>query len=130
MKLSTVRSSKMVTLWYVASSIGRACRFLRVCVVAGGFPMAFSTRSLSVRTRVSAEPGDGSVDLLTVAEAAAYLRVSRATLWRWCQERRVPGCKIGHEWRINGPALRRQMAAGEQPNPEGDPVGRSAATLT
>lgn len=38
--------------------------------------------------------------LLTVAEAAGYLRVSQATLWRWCQEGRVPALKIGREWRI------------------------------
>ena len=92
--------------------------------------MAFRIESTSVSNRVSVEPGDGMEVLLTVAEAAAYLRVSRATLWRWCQEGRVPGCKIGHEWRINGPALRRQMAAGEQPNPEGDPIGRSAAIVS
>ncbi len=39
-------------------------------------------------------------DLLTVEEAAAYLRVSRATVWRWCKTRRVPAVKIGREWRI------------------------------
>ncbi len=39
-------------------------------------------------------------DLLMVEEAAAYLRVSRATVWRWCKSRRVPAVKIGREWRI------------------------------
>ncbi len=39
-------------------------------------------------------------DLLTVEEAAAYLRVSRATVWRWCKSRKVPAVKIGREWRI------------------------------
>lgn len=75
--------------------------------------MVFPIQTASVSTRVSAAPGDGREVLLTVSEAAAYLRVSRATLWRWCQEGRVPALKIGHEWRINGPALRRQVAAGE-----------------
>ena len=50
-------------------------------------------------------------ELLTVAEAAACLRVSRATLWRWCQEGRVPAFKIGHEWRIIGSDLKRLIAA-------------------
>ena len=51
-------------------------------------------------------------ELLTVAEAAACLRVSRATLWRWCQEGRVPALKIGHEWRILlGPVLQRLVEA-------------------
>jgi excisionase family DNA binding protein len=44
--------------------------------------------------------------VLTVAEAAAYLRVSRATMWRWCQAQRVPATKIGHEWRIDADGLR------------------------
>ncbi len=39
-------------------------------------------------------------DLLTVEEAAAYLRVSRATVWRWCKSHKVPAVKIGREWRI------------------------------
>jgi excisionase family DNA binding protein len=89
--------------------------------------MALPIQTASVCTRVSAEPGDGMDVLLTAAEAAAYLRVSQATLWRWCQEGRVPGFKIGHEWRINGPALRQQIAAGEQPNAVGDTAERSAA---
>jgi excisionase family DNA binding protein len=50
--------------------------------------------------------------LLTVREAAGYLRVSQATLWRWCQEGRVPAFKIGHEWRVVTPALQRLVAAG------------------
>ena len=50
-------------------------------------------------------------ELLTVAEAAAYLRVSQATLWRWCQEGRVPAFKIGHEWRVVNPALQRLVEA-------------------
>ena len=89
--------------------------------------MSFPDGSLSVCAPDFTGPGDEQ--LLTVAEAAAYLRVSRATLWRWCQEGRVPGFKIDHEWRINGPALRRQMTAGEQPNAAGDTAGRSVSTV-
>lgn len=44
-------------------------------------------------------------ELLTVDEVAAYLRVSRSTVWRWCQAKRVPAFKIGREWRISGPVL-------------------------
>ena len=39
--------------------------------------------------------------LLTTEEVAAYLRVSRCTVWRWCQEKRLPAFKIGREWRIS-----------------------------
>jgi len=38
--------------------------------------------------------------LLTVEEAAAYLRVSKATVWRWCSRGMLPAFKLGREWRI------------------------------
>jgi excisionase family DNA binding protein len=65
--------------------------------------------------------------LLTVAEAAGYLRVSRATLWRWCQEGRVPAFKIGHEWRVVNPALQRLVeAAAPADAPRADPLPTSS----
>jgi excisionase family DNA binding protein len=51
-------------------------------------------------------------DLLTVEEAAAYLRVSRATVWRWCKSRKVPAVKIGREWRIMKQTLIDLLARG------------------
>ena len=48
--------------------------------------------------------------LLTVRKAAGYSRVGRATLWRWCQEGRVPALKIAHAWRIVGTDLLRLTA--------------------
>lgn len=39
-------------------------------------------------------------DLLTIAEAAEYLRLSKRTTWRWCRSGRLPAFKIGHQWRI------------------------------
>jgi excisionase family DNA binding protein len=40
-------------------------------------------------------------NLLTVEEAAALLRVSRSTVWRWCKEGTLKSAfKIGHTWRI------------------------------
>ena len=72
---------------------------------------------------------NGKEVLLTVAEAAAYLRVSRATLWRWCQEGRVPAFKIGHEWRVVNPALQRLVAAAVPADGSGDdPVPTVSAT--
>ncbi|MFQ5613529.1 MAG: helix-turn-helix domain-containing protein [Anaerolineae bacterium] len=38
--------------------------------------------------------------LLTVSEVAAYLRVSRVTVWRWCQRGVIPAFQIGRTWRI------------------------------
>ena len=39
-------------------------------------------------------------ELLTVQEVADYLRVSRVTAWRWCQEGTIPAFRIGRNWRI------------------------------
>jgi excisionase family DNA binding protein len=50
-------------------------------------------------------------ELLTVEEVASYLRVSRSTVWRWCQEKKVPAFKIGREWRISRPVLEDLVAA-------------------
>jgi excisionase family DNA binding protein len=40
-------------------------------------------------------------ELLTVKEVAAYLRVSRVTIWRWCQQGTIPASQIGRNWRID-----------------------------
>jgi len=56
--------------------------------------------------------GQVSERLLTTKEVAAYLRVSRSTVWRWCQEQRLPAFKIGREWRISQARLDRLI--GEQ----------------
>lgn len=37
---------------------------------------------------------------LTTEEAAAYLRVSQQTIWRWCKDGRLPAFQIGRVWRI------------------------------
>ena len=44
-------------------------------------------------------------DLLTVKEVAIYLRVSRVTVWRWCQQGVIPASRIGHHWRIRRASL-------------------------
>lgn len=40
-------------------------------------------------------------ELLTVPEVAAYLRVTRVTVWRWCQQGTIPASRIGRNWRIH-----------------------------
>lgn len=40
-------------------------------------------------------------ELLTVAEVADYLRVSRVTVWRWCQQEVIPASQVGRIWRIH-----------------------------
>ena len=39
--------------------------------------------------------------VLTVGEVAAYLRVNRATVWRWCQQAVIPATRVGRTWRIH-----------------------------
>ncbi len=39
-------------------------------------------------------------ELLTVAEVAEHLRVSRVTVWRWCRKGILPAFQVGRVWRI------------------------------
>lgn len=43
---------------------------------------------------------ESSSDVLTTHEAAAYLKVSQYTIWRWCKNGQLPAFQIGREWRI------------------------------
>lgn len=55
-------------------------------------------------------PGTGQTmeKLLTVQEAAASLRVSRSTVWRWCRDGTLSSAfKIGRNWRIHRSELER-----------------------
>lgn len=40
-------------------------------------------------------------EILTVREIAEYLKVSRTTVWRWCNEGHLPAFKIGQSWRVH-----------------------------
>ena len=39
-------------------------------------------------------------ELMTVQEVATYFRVSRVTVWRWCQKGLIPAFQIGRNWRV------------------------------
>ena len=39
-------------------------------------------------------------EMLTVDEVAEYLRVSRATICRWCGSGNLPAFRIGKSWRV------------------------------
>ena len=41
-----------------------------------------------------------SSGMLTVDEVAEYLRVSRATICRWCGTGKLPAFKVGKSWRV------------------------------
>ncbi len=44
-------------------------------------------------------------DLLSVDDVAGYLEVSKATIYHWCRQGRLPCLKIGKSWRIRRAAL-------------------------
>lgn len=43
---------------------------------------------------------DTSIKLLTLAEAATILKISKRTLHRMIQNRQIPAFKVGGQWRI------------------------------
>ena len=49
----------------------------------------------------------GSEKLLNTAQLGQFLSVSQETVARWCQQGRLPGFKIGGEWRVRQSDLNR-----------------------
>lgn len=45
-------------------------------------------------------PPENSQEILTVEEVAAYLKLQPQTVYKWAQEGRIPGTKLGKEWRF------------------------------
>lgn len=48
--------------------------------------------------------------VMTVADVAAFLRLSESTVYRLAQEGKLPGRKIGGAWRFLRPALEQWLA--------------------
>ena len=46
-------------------------------------------------------------EILTVREVAEYLKLSRTTIWRWCNEGKLQAFKVGRSWRIHRSELER-----------------------
>lgn len=55
-------------------------------------------------------------DILTVQEVANYLKVSRSTVWRWCNEGRLQAFKAGHGWRVHRLAVEKLIGSKEELN--------------
>ena len=76
-------------------------------------------------------------ELLTVREVAQYLRVSRVTVWRWCQQGVIPASQVGRNWRIRRddllhllmPAQGLPNARPVQPQPETNNHSNTKTTL-
>jgi excisionase family DNA binding protein len=39
-------------------------------------------------------------EILTIREVSDYLRLSRTTVWRWCNEGKLLAFKVGRGWRV------------------------------
>ena len=53
-------------------------------------------------------------DLLSVDDVAGYLEVSKATIYHWCRQGRLPCLKIGKSWRIRRAALEAFLSQSER----------------
>jgi excisionase family DNA binding protein len=54
----------------------------------------------SIRERRIMKKPDTVIKLLTLAEAATILKISKRTLHRMIQHRQIPAFKVGGQWRI------------------------------
>jgi len=55
---------------------------------------------LAFRSNILMKKPDTSIRLLTLAEAAGILKISKRTLHRMIQNRQIPAFKVGGQWRI------------------------------
>ena len=56
-------------------------------------------------------------DVLTITELAAYLKLSKSTLYKLAQEGKVPGQKVGKHWRFRRESIDRWRDAGHMSCP-------------
>jgi excisionase family DNA binding protein len=59
-------------------------------------------------------------EILTVKEVSDYLRLSRATVWRWCNDGTLPAFKVGRGWRVHRGDVEKLLAQGVA-TPRADP---------
>ena len=65
-------------------------------------------------------------DLLTPEEVAEYVRVNPQTIYRLLRSGRLPGAKIGHQWRVRKADLDAYLhgQAGAAPVATGQPTDK------
>jgi excisionase family DNA binding protein len=52
---------------------------------------------------------DETPEIMTIGEAAKYLRISRSSLYKVTREGRIPCQKVGRQWRFSREALDRWL---------------------
>jgi excisionase family DNA binding protein len=71
------------------------------------------TKSAPPVSRTAAKPGE----VLTLAEAAAYLRVGEPDVLRLVREQGLPGRKVGEDWRFLKAAVAGWLGTPSAPDP-------------
>jgi len=61
---------------------------------------------------------DSNISLLTLAEAASILKISKRTLHRMIQHRQIPAFKVGGQWRILESRFQEWVEEEEQTTPK------------
>lgn len=63
-----------------------------------------------------------SGEILTIDELAAYLKISKSTLYKLVREGKLPSQKVGKHWRFRKEAIDRWLdeTPTEDPRPEGE----------
>ncbi len=80
-------------------------------------PMTGHGASVPVfRPRSTLRGGICMDEILTVQEVANYLKVSRSTVWRWCNQGKLFAFKAGHGWRV--PRMAVERLVGQLPQEE------------
>jgi excisionase family DNA binding protein len=64
---------------------------------------------------VEVNGGPATTEVLTLAEAAAYLRLAEPEVERLIHEQGLPARKVGSEWRFLKAAIQHWLATGSQP---------------
>ena len=52
---------------------------------------------------------NGSGEVLSIEELAAYLRIPRSTIYKLVRVGRIPAKKVGRQWRFNKAAIDRWL---------------------
>ena len=60
-----------------------------------------------------------SPDVMTLNEVAEYLRIPRSTAYKLVQEGRLPGQKVGRQWRFRRDTIDRWLDEGGQAEADG-----------
>lgn len=58
--------------------------------------------------------------VMTIGELAEYLKLSRSTLYKLCQEGKVPGQKVGRHWRFHRTVIDLWLTRGGHMKPTTD----------